>query len=640
MLTNINNILTKIIFVLFIIFLNHAQGQDEVLFPLINETPDDYSSSYGPRYLDTHTNNYDFHAGIDIGASEGTDVYAIRAGVVHSVDPYDWVIIKHTDSGGDYLVLYMHISSSLATDESVTVNTVIGTVKYHSGGSHLDIRYVEEDHFDWGTFPDCLNPGRILANTNISPDPVAVYDDLSTYGGVINGSYSFEIEEDSRGKYIKIGARVEDNELDFDEIEIHMLYDTGTLYWDEWDLLDRSSIAEGHGYNYVRYETRNNVGDQIVADDDHGDISSSVVIEPKNFLKTNDYHVVYFKWYFNQTKLNQIPSQSEILLEILLWDWKADYPITINNIPIYTCIGCDPPSGVPGIPNLTTGVYNSGASTITLNWLPSGPNAYYYKIYRCEATRALTNSDEIGISSTNQYVDDDPDLILGTEYRYAVAGVNLIGEGLNSNEKIVLFATPTLSLTISGPTYLAWKQSGTFSVTANNGISPYSFHWYRKMDYSSTWYDLYTGTTKTMSGDRSGGFTLKVIGTDNNGLTGEDLHHVSGGILDPFASDGLNKLEKIMIPDEYELNQNFPNPFNPSTTIKFGLPESDNVTLEIYNTLGEKVRTLINESRGPGYHKVIWNGTDASGSSVSSGMYLYVLKTNSQRIVKKMFFMK
>ena len=72
------------------------------------------------------------------------------------------------------------------------------------------------------------------------------------------------------------------------------------------------------------------------------------------------------------------------------------------------------------------------------------------------------------------------------------------------------------------------------------------------------------------------------------------------------------------IPSVFELKNNYPNPFNPSTTIVFGLPEASVVTIEVFNTLGQKVATLINNEMDAGYHDFIWDA-----SRVSSGVYFY-----------------
>ncbi len=82
------------------------------------------------------------------------------------------------------------------------------------------------------------------------------------------------------------------------------------------------------------------------------------------------------------------------------------------------------------------------------------------------------------------------------------------------------------------------------------------------------------------------------------------------------------------IPTSYELNQNFPNPFNPATTIRYGLPTEDKVTLKIYNILGEEVTTLLDdENTKAGYHVVIWDGRNGADRHVASGVYIMRMST-------------
>jgi len=94
------------------------------------------------------------------------------------------------------------------------------------------------------------------------------------------------------------------------------------------------------------------------------------------------------------------------------------------------------------------------------------------------------------------------------------------------------------------------------------------------------------------------------------------------------------------LPTAYALSGNFPNPFNPRTRIAFALPKTSKVSLEIYNILGQKVRTLLNENMEAGYQSVEWDGTDDGGAGVSSGVYLYKLKANEFSRVAKMTFLK
>ncbi|MGD1044889.1 MAG: cohesin domain-containing protein [Bacteroidota bacterium] len=95
------------------------------------------------------------------------------------------------------------------------------------------------------------------------------------------------------------------------------------------------------------------------------------------------------------------------------------------------------------------------------------------------------------------------------------------------------------------------------------------------------------------------------------------------------------------LPKEFSLSQNYPNPFNPSTMINFGLPSQAPVTMEIYNMLGVKVRTLIRgEVMNAGIHQMEWNGKDDAGVSLTSGVYLYRINAGNFQVSKKMMLLK
>jgi len=85
---------------------------------------------------------------------------------------------------------------------------------------------------------------------------------------------------------------------------------------------------------------------------------------------------------------------------------------------------------------------------------------------------------------------------------------------------------------------------------------------------------------------------------------------------------------------------NFPNPFNPETTISFNLSKVENIELEIFNIKGQKVKTLLNEQLSIGKHTVVWDGKDANNKQVSSGIYMYKLKAGDIQQTKKMILLK
>jgi len=104
----------------------------------------------------------------------------------------------------------------------------------------------------------------------------------------------------------------------------------------------------------------------------------------------------------------------------------------------------------------------------------------------------------------------------------------------------------------------------------------------------------------------------------------------------------LSMVDEILnsIPTEFSLGQNYPNPFNPVTKMDISLPITGDVTLVIYNILGQKVRTLFSGELNYGYHTMQWNGLDDQGLRVSSGVYFSEFRSRDHRKTKKMLLLK
>lgn len=98
--------------------------------------------------------------------------------------------------------------------------------------------------------------------------------------------------------------------------------------------------------------------------------------------------------------------------------------------------------------------------------------------------------------------------------------------------------------------------------------------------------------------------------------------------------------EETISPATTQLIGNYPNPFNPSTTITYSLEKEGQVSVEIFNIRGQKIKTLINEKKGAGRHSIIWDGTDGKGANVSSGIYFYLMKTDSYENARRMLYLK
>jgi len=104
--------------------------------------------------------------------------------------------------------------------------------------------------------------------------------------------------------------------------------------------------------------------------------------------------------------------------------------------------------------------------------------------------------------------------------------------------------------------------------------------------------------------------------------------------------DNYLSTESEKIPTEFALHENYPNPFNPSTTLRFDLPEVSNVILTIYNMLGQKVKTFNMQSTPAGYHALKWNATNDYGDPVGAGVYLYQLQSKDFVKTRKMVLLK
>jgi hypothetical protein len=97
---------------------------------------------------------------------------------------------------------------------------------------------------------------------------------------------------------------------------------------------------------------------------------------------------------------------------------------------------------------------------------------------------------------------------------------------------------------------------------------------------------------------------------------------------------------KAGLPKEFALAHNYPNPFNPTTSIPYALPVSARVSMRVYDVTGRLIQTLVNGDQTAGYHRVVWDGTDNAGRPVASGIYLFELTANDFRQVNKMMLLK
>jgi hypothetical protein len=172
---------------------------------------------------------------------------------------------------------------------------------------------------------------------------------------------------------------------------------------------------------------------------------------------------------------------------------------------------------------------------------------------------------------------------------------------------------------------------GTF--TSAGGVSANNVA--RFNTQTNTWSTLGTGSSNGVDG--GGVYALAVVGNDV--VVGGRFTSAGGVSANNVArwNSGTSRVEQLSptAPKTFLLEQNYPNPFNPSTTIRYQLPVASEVKLEVYDVLGKKIATLVNERQSAGSYQVVWNA-----SGLSSGTYFYRLQAGSFVETKKMIMVK
>jgi len=194
----------------------------------------------------------------------------------------------------------------------------------------------------------------------------------------------------------------------------------------------------------------------------------------------------------------------------------------------------------------------------------------------------------------------------------------------------------------------------------NEGVSPAPTHPSNLLNGNITtstswsgikWVNGYTyikpGVTVTSYGFLFIGFKKRIIVENGASLIiqgslveyfGADIQVDPGGTLLFSKRAGEAELADTGLPSEYQILGNYPNPFNPSTTIKYSLPKESSVELKIYDIMGREIKVFSISSQPAGYNEITWDGSSANGELVSSGVYIYRLKfkaTGSMQAIEK-----
>ena len=267
-----------------------------------------------------------------------------------------------------------------------------------------------------------------------------------------------------------------------------------------------------------------------------------------------------------------------------------------------------------------------------------------YKLYRGSSAINI-NLKISGEMPIPQRTYEDTGLTNGNTYFYQIVAVYTDAEGESPR-------SPTSPIQAIPHSFNPPRQ---LSLTVDNGSVTLSWRLPNHGGATLSGYKVYRGTDQTELSEIAhitSSLNPSMTWVNNTDLThGSSYYYaVKASYSSPETGDSeysniensgpVSESEDNILPITTELEANYPNPFNPETTIRFSLKETGSVKLDIFNIKGSLVKTLIHDHKDRGHHSVIWNGIDENGSQVSSGIYFYRLMTNEYSSIKKMLLLK
>ena len=244
------------------------------------------------------------------------------------------------------------------------------------------------------------------------------------------------------------------------------------------------------------------------------------------------------------------------------------------------------------------------------------------------------------------------------------ATVTAYASGVNWKDSTVFIVTVDPVQDIPMPFIWNTAKFDSINITKNNLTSIYNLDWTESVDVDG---DSINYVVHVKIGEYRSDSIIDTTATNYPVTYQQIAEHAFDGLpgnsatlyFTVWAHDGtdsvkvsrgdrvlfINRLEYLSteyksIPIEFALHDNYPNPFNPTTQIRFDIPKMTNVSLTIYNMLGQKIRTFNMQNAPAGYHGFNWNATNDLGASVSAGVYLYQLHTDEFSKTKKMILLK
>ena len=336
--------------------------------------------------------------------------------------------------------------------------------------------------------------------------------------------------------------------------------------------------------------------------------------------------------------LPMIPHGQQVTVEAAITVYISESAPETAEITIGYILSGENGPAVEGSFLMHLGMLTYGFEPDTMGWASLQLNTGFVNQWHRSSTRNHTDnggfSMKFGDTGTGDYANsaygalESPEFALGmnSELRF----YHWMDAEQHSNP-IYAWDGGMVQMSINGGTWNQIMPVGGYPCrTYNNAASPFPTNtnvWSGSFSWTEAVFDLsqYTGSAK---------FRF-VFGSDGY-VSGEGWYVDDVRVLsDPVAND-----DPTAAPMAVKLTGNYPNPFNPSTTLSFSLPDTRLIRLEIFNLKGQRVKTLASGELASGKHSYVWNGMDDNGRPVSSGVYLYRLQAGDFSASRKMMLMK
>ena len=334
--------------------------------------------------------------------------------------------------------------------------------------------------------------------------------------------------------------------------------------------------------------------------------------------------------------------------------WDVEFINNINGEPTFLGNGPHPEMlrhdslgigmGTLDIPDYTFPEYDLAGNPRIVNGQIS-IGAYEY--HPVELTADFTADVTSGIAPlTVQFIDLSIGVITAWAWDFTGDGIHIS----SSQNPVFIYddiGTYTVSLsindgekTVTKPHFIVVTPpvNADFEASPTTGFAPLEVHFTCISIGAMSWEWDFTGDGITDSTEQNPVFTYHVAAVYDVTLT------INGGessITKPaFIDVTVDDIDETQVPLTTQLRGNYPNPFNPETTIYFDLASDSVVSIEIFNVRGQRIRILTNNHYYAGKHSVMWNGTDDSGKFVGSGIYFYRMRINGYTKTNRMVIIK